>query len=168
MSLMDTATNSAPSSKPLTTHSCQRCAVRKIRCDKQKPCGACVKHNLECEYRMLPPPRRKKKRNRNEILVGRLKQYDRLLQQKDVDPGALPKAPSHHTSSLTTNGGILINEGTSPLQTPDPTIAQRLGVIPQTQLLHDRNRSKYLDKFVYYDARLCVANHHPVVFGQKW
>lgn len=166
--MMDTATNSAPLSKPATTHSCQRCAVRKIRCDKQQPCGACVRHNFVCEYRMLPPPRRKKKPDRNKILIGRLEQYERLLHRKGVDPGASPKAPSQHTSSLTTNGSGLATKDTSPLQRPDPTIAQPVGVIPQTQLLHDQNRSKYLDKFVYHDACLCVADHCSVVCGQEW
>ena len=163
---MDTATNSAPASKPATTHSCQRCAVRKIRCDKQQPCGACVRHKVECEYRMLPPPRRKRKRDRNEVLSGRLEQYERTLHQKGVDPGVLSKAPSHHTSSLTTNGSGLATKDESPLQIPDPTSDQSVGVVPQTQLLHDQNRSKYLEKFVYHDTCFCVADHCSVLCGQ--
>lgn len=133
-------------------YSCQRCAARKIRCDKQQSRGACVRHNVECEYRILPRARRKKKPDRNEILVGRLEQYEKLLHQKGVDQGALAKAPNYYTSSLTINESRPTTKDTPPLQLPEPTTSQPLGFVSQTQLLHDQNRSKYLEKFVYRDA----------------
>ena len=150
---MEADRSSAPSSKPATTHSCQRCAVRKIRCDKQQPCAACVKADARCEPRVVRPPRRKRGLNRNEILSGRLAQYEKLLQQKDVGPVGLTRTPGHNASSLTTNGTVSTTKERSPSQAPDVPPAQPLGVGSRPQLLHDKGRSKYIDKFVYHNAR---------------
>lgn len=166
---MDADTSPAPSSKPAATHSCQRCAVRKIRCNKQRPCNACVKANAECEQRVIRPPQRRKRANRNEILSGRLAQYERLLQQKDTVQNASTETPDHKiSSSLTTNESISTTKDSSPLQTPNAVIARPLRVSDDAQLLHDRGRSKYLDKLVYQSARILgIADCLSVVCGQE-
>ena len=152
---MDADTTSAPSSKPSTAHSCQRCAVRKIRCDKKRPCTACTKADAECEHRVIRPPQRRKRANRNEILNGRLAQYERLLQQKDAGQDALTETSDNKASpSLAINeSSSKIRDG-SPVQTPNTVIARPLRVSDDTQLLHDQGRSKYLDKLVYQNARV--------------
>lgn len=33
---------------------CNACKVKKIKCDKEMPCGSCVKHGWKCEYPPLP------------------------------------------------------------------------------------------------------------------
>lgn len=160
---MDTATNAAPSSKPMAKPSCHRCAVRKVKCDRQQPCGACVRQKTECEYRILPPTQPKRKRGREEILLERLAQYERLLPRKDVDrdassPHTFPKeqigkippgATDSPTSSLTANRSGPTIKDTSPLRVADSTAAHSLGIVYKAQLLHDQDRSKYLDNALW-------------------
>lgn len=155
---MDTVTHSPalPSRKPPTIHSCQRCAVRKIRCDKQQPCAACVRLKVECEYRILAPPKRKRKPDRNEVLVRRLEQCERSLRRKFDDSGAPLKAPPNPSnSSLTANGRDLASNEGAPLQIPDPPITGPSGNDPQKQLNRDHSRSKYHDESVNHHVCLC-------------
>ncbi|CAG8293551.1 unnamed protein product [Penicillium salamii] len=66
-------------------HSCMLCQRRKVRCDKQKPCGNCVKAKAECT--VIPQrPRGKRSAPRPESdLVGRLKRYEELLSRHGID-----------------------------------------------------------------------------------
>src|SRR5690606_26012663 len=56
---MDSATLAAMPSitfdlKKLKVYSsCLRCRVKKVKCDRKKPCSRCEKHNVECSYREL-------------------------------------------------------------------------------------------------------------------
>jgi hypothetical protein len=162
VSLMETASNSASSGKP--AHSCHRCAVRKVRCDKQQPCAACARHNVECEYRVLPTRRRRKKPDRNSISTGRLEQYGRPLHRKGSDAGEQARTSNRDTSSVNTNGSDLTTNNTFSSR----TTVQSMGAVPQAKLLHERQRSKYLDKFVYHDVCMCRADHLLVVCGKGW
>ena len=148
---MDTTADSVLSTKPAATHSCQRCAVRKTKCDKQQPCGACLRHNAECEYRSLSRPRRRKRIDRTDLLAKRLEQYERLLHQKEVDPGSSPKASGNNTSPLATSRGHTTDKDTLLLKKPNHSNAHPLSALPQDQVLvHDQGRSKYVDKYVCY------------------
>ena len=113
-----------------------------------------MRHNAECEYRMFPPPRRRKKPDRSEILHTRLERYGRILYQKDLDLDVLSNPPNRSASSFAADGkgGSLVTKDISSMQLPSPTTVQSSDDIPSAQLLYDQNRSKYLDRYVYLDA----------------
>ncbi|KAK7217338.1 hypothetical protein V2G26_005341 [Clonostachys chloroleuca] len=46
---------------PRASHACQRCRVKKAKCDQRQPCANCVKHFHECTYGL----RRRNGHNRN-------------------------------------------------------------------------------------------------------
>jgi hypothetical protein len=35
---------------PRASHACQRCRLKKAKCDQRQPCGNCTKHVQECTY----------------------------------------------------------------------------------------------------------------------
>jgi hypothetical protein len=95
------ATNASPPPKTFTriTFSCIRCAERKVKCDRRRPCSACTKHNVECVFNSSKPPRRKQKRVKVQVLSDRLNQYEALLQKHGIDRSELPDfAPPSHPS----------------------------------------------------------------------
>ncbi|KAL2430873.1 Aurofusarin cluster transcription factor aurR2 [Exophiala dermatitidis] len=81
---MDLSRGAPAPPKIRISHSCERCAMRKVKCDAVQPvCTACQRHNAECKYRILAPRQRRKKTDRSQVLLGRFKQYGRPLEQKD-------------------------------------------------------------------------------------
>lgn len=72
------------------TFACIRCAERKVKCDRQRPCSACTKHNVECIFNTTKPPRKKYKRVKVQALADRLSQYENLLREYGVDTSSLP------------------------------------------------------------------------------
>jgi hypothetical protein len=87
------------------TFSCIRCGERKVKCDRQRPCNACVKHNADCVYAPSKPSgaRKKHKRVKVQVLTDRLNQYEALLQKHGIVRSELettvgqqmPSRPSH-------------------------------------------------------------------------
>lgn len=51
---------------PRASHACERCRVKKAKCDQRQPCSNCVKHFQECIYG-LP---RQSGRNRDSAAPG--------------------------------------------------------------------------------------------------
>jgi hypothetical protein len=88
-----------PKTSTRLTFSCIRCAERKVKCDRQRPCSACTKHNTECVFN-TKPPKRKQKRVKVQVLSDRLNQYEELLQKHGIDRSELPNfaAPLRHSS----------------------------------------------------------------------
>jgi hypothetical protein len=81
--------NSSPSSAsaggaPPRAHACVLCQQRKVKCSRETPCSACIKSRVECVYRDPAPPRRRKRRNPEDVLLARLKRYEELLQNAGV------------------------------------------------------------------------------------
>lgn len=67
-------------------HSCLLCQRRKVRCDKQKPCGNCVKANAECTVVPLRPRgKRNTPKPRGRDLAERLKKYEELMTRHGLD-----------------------------------------------------------------------------------
>jgi len=100
------ATTSLPTSgHKRPTFSCIRCAERKVKCDRQRPCAGCVKSNVECIFNPVQPPKQRNKRVKVKVLTDRLKQYEALLQEKGIDPGNLPnQTDSRPQSQLLMHG----------------------------------------------------------------
>jgi hypothetical protein len=74
------------------TFSCVRCAERKVKCDRQRPCNACVKHNVDCVFNLVQPPRKRHKRVNVSVLTDKLKHCEALLQEQGINPRRLPDA----------------------------------------------------------------------------
>lgn len=71
-------------------HSCILCQRRKVRCDKQKPCGNCAKANAECT---VIPQQPRGKRNLAKLhgkdLLERLKRYEELMTKNGIEFGSI-------------------------------------------------------------------------------
>ncbi|KAI4960383.1 hypothetical protein J4E86_002005 [Alternaria arbusti] len=88
------------------TFSCIRCAERKVKCDRQRPCAGCVKGNVECIFNPVQPPKQRNKRVKVKVLTDRLKQYEALLQEKGIDPGNLPNQTDSRPKSQPLMHGV--------------------------------------------------------------
>ena len=140
----DMSTTATPtSSRP--TYSCIRCAERKVKCDRQKPCSACVKHNVDCAFNINQPPRKRHKRV--QILTDRLKHYEALLQEQGINANQLPDTPSSGHDRVPND-----TSSTAPevqLQTPssiDSDPAQHPARYQKSQVVHGQGRSKFVEK----------------------
>ena len=67
------------------TFACVRCSDRKVKCDRQDPCNACVRHNAPCIFRQPKPPRRRRAAFKDEP-ADVLKRYEALLRANGIDP----------------------------------------------------------------------------------
>lgn len=145
------ATTSTPDSlnaPSRPTFACIRCADRKVKCDRQRPCSTCVKHNVECVFNPVQPPRKRHMRVNTQILTDRLKHYEALLQEKGVDPRKLPDT-SHseqHQKPSRTEPDIS-NE--AQLQTPSSIESPPNRSINKTQVVHGQGRSQFVDNSLW-------------------
>ena len=155
-------TASASSSIPnRPTYSCIRCAERKVKCDRQRPCSTCVKRNVDCVFNPSQAPRKRHRRVKEQILTDRLRHYEALLQQQGLDPSKLPvpvpdTVPDTITDNLPDTPDSNPRRGSSQtvaavpeesqLQTPSSIESEPSGCVNKTQLLHGQGRFKFVDK----------------------
>lgn len=83
---MEPSPSSSGTSSMKYTFACVSCSERKVKCNRQSPCSACIRHKVPCTFRAPKPPRRRRKLNRAELKDERLKRYEVLLQEKGIDP----------------------------------------------------------------------------------
>lgn len=136
--------SSSPSSRP--AYSCVRCSDRKVKCDRQKPCSACVKHNFQCVFRPLQPPRKRHKRVKDDIFNDRLKHYEALLQEQGIDPNGLPDISEPEQRRKPSRSEVAVPENGLQLPTPASITSELERSTTKTQLLHGQGRSKFVDK----------------------
>lgn len=151
----------APSSSNVPsrpTYACIRCANRKVKCDRQRPCSTCVKHNVDCVFNPSQPARRRHKRIKNQILTDRLIHCEALLQERGIDLNRLSETPdseAHRRSSQTaavlpeelqlqTHSLILPEE--SQLQTPSSIESGPSQCINKPQVVHGQGSFNFVDK----------------------
>lgn len=107
--------------------SCVVCQQRKVRCDKQKPCSNCVKAGVECRVVPPLPPRRRKKRLQERDLLERLKKYEDLLREHNInfdDPDHDPKRDAAHGEDVDELEHDFENLKTSPSEGLSPAESQ--------------------------------------------
>jgi hypothetical protein len=73
-----------PVPKPQRVLACVLCQQRKVKCDRQFPCGNCVKARVQCVPATLAP-RQRKRRYPERHLLERLRKYEDLLRQNNID-----------------------------------------------------------------------------------
>lgn len=164
--MANATSSSGLSSRP--TQACVRCSDRKVKCDRQKPCSACVKHNAECVFVPLRPPR--KRHRRVEILTDRLKQYQALLQEKGIDTAKLPDIPELQSRPKSGTPIATNAADTEELQLHTPTSIQSEpgGSVHKTQMVHGQGRSKFVEKYATTSSLLQCADIALVACGQEW
>lgn len=77
-------TSNEPSPRPQRVLACTSCQQRKLKCDRKFPCAKCVKSGLQC----IPAgsvPKVRRKRFAERELLDRLRHYENLLRQHNVD-----------------------------------------------------------------------------------
>ena len=55
---------------PRASHACQRCRLKRSKCDQRQPCANCIKHSEQCVYGL----RRRNGRNRNSCIPEQISQ----------------------------------------------------------------------------------------------
>ena len=141
------ATSASPSSSVPSrpTYSCIRCADRKVKCDRQSPCSACVKHNVDCVFKPSPPSRKRQKRVKDQVLTDRLRHYEALLQEQGIDPSKLPDTPDSEPRSRSSYTVAMVPKEFQ-LQTPSSTESEPSQFIHKAQVVQGQGRSKFVDK----------------------
>lgn len=84
-----------PRNLPRASHACQRCRIKKGRCNQQQPCSSCVRASASCFY---GEERRKRRKRNGDQPEGSLEQDDTRLQ---ATPGS---AISPDAGSITVRG----------------------------------------------------------------
>ena len=142
---MATAPSPSSSKPSRPTYSCIRCADRKVKCDQQRPCSACVKHNADCVFNPSRPPRKRQKRVKDQILTDRLKLYEALLQEQGIDPSKLPDTPISEPPRRSSHT-VTVAPEESQLQTPSSIESEPSRCIDKAQVVHGQGRSKFVEK----------------------
>jgi hypothetical protein len=129
-----------PPRKP--TFACVRCFERKVRCDKQNPCSACVRQNVQCIFR---PPKQSKRRQllASEDLVNeRLRRYEALLREKGIDPNQVPGPSLVEQPRDNSQFGI-----SGPLFQQVVSVSRPLSAIFKPQLVQGQKGTSLVDKY---------------------
>lgn len=70
-------------------HPCVLCQQRKIKCNRNEPCGNCAKAGVECISSATLPPRKRKRRFPEAELLARLRRYEHHLKSYGADIDAI-------------------------------------------------------------------------------
>lgn len=144
-------------------YSCIRCSDRKVKCDRQNPCGSCTKHDVKCEFRPLNARKPTKRARDDNPLRERMKKYEQLLKEQGIDPNVLPTPeslprdeetpdPASRTENSTSRTpeqepqmiDSRLNEAAVDLRTPD-SVGSEMVRITKTQLLQQGGLARFVD-----------------------
>jgi hypothetical protein len=139
------STGSRSTNKP----SCIRCAERKVKCDRQDPCTACIKHTSTCVFPDVHLPRKRQKRVHAVISTDeKVKRYEALLYKNGIDPNEpLERIGTRNNVLRGKERGSL--EESVPFPTPESTAttaSELIQSLTTTQLLHDQRHSIFVGK----------------------
>ncbi|KPI44268.1 putative transcriptional regulatory protein [Cyphellophora attinorum] len=137
------------------TFACVRCSERKVKCDRQEPCVACVRHSAECIFKAPKPPRRRKNYSKEET-VEQLKRYETLLRVNGIDPTLKDHPLGPHQTSEDS-----VKDGSPPMVSPQ-SVEQAISQMPtpasvssdvrssfKPQLLQGQNGMKFVDNSLW-------------------
>ena len=127
------------------TYSCIRCADRKVKCDRQRPCSACVKHKVDCVFNPWQPPRKRHKHVKDQILTDRLKHYEGLLREQGIDPSKLPGTPDSEPHRRSSHPAAAVPKDVQ-FQTPSSIESEPNQYVNKTQVVHGQGRTQFVDK----------------------
>lgn len=117
-----------PANAPPKLLSCVSCRARKVKCNKEFPCGPCTRGGVECVF----PARkrnRKPRQTRQTELLDRLAKLEEIVGK--VDPvamtgleGANSGPPLQPTPTAVVSQAVSRVQQTSPLETASPSTAK--------------------------------------------
>src|SRR5690349_21422327 len=99
---MDSSSSTLGTSSHRSSFACLRCSERKVKCNRQNPCSACIKHKVQCIFRAPKPPRRQRTPAITEAWEERLRRYETLLRENGIDPDNT-RAPASHPGDQNPN-----------------------------------------------------------------
>ena len=70
--------------KPQRILACVLCQQRKVKCDRKFPCAHCVRNGVQC-VPATAAPRQRRRRFAERELLERLRYYESLLRQNNVE-----------------------------------------------------------------------------------
>ncbi|MCJ1396413.1 hypothetical protein MMC18_009303, partial [Xylographa bjoerkii] len=127
-------------------------------CDRQRPCSACVKHNVDCVFNPSQPPQKRHKRVKDQILTDRLRRYEALLQEKGIDPRKLPDTPVSKPRRRSSHTAAVVPDE-SQLQTPSSIDSEPSQCVNKTQIVHGQGRFNFVDNSLW--TRVVEEFHNP-------
>ncbi|KAK7423029.1 hypothetical protein QQX98_001319 [Neonectria punicea] len=137
---------SLPSSVPSKPNfACIRCAERKVKCDRQRPCSACVNHKVDCVFQPPRPPRRRRRQVKDQILTDRLRYYETLLHEKGIEPTKLSDPQPASSPSQTE---IVVPKEFHP-HTPASVESEASGSVSKSQVIHGQGRSMFVNNSLW-------------------
>lgn len=77
--------SSRAAEKPHRVLACVLCQQRKVKCDREFPCSNCVKAGAQCVPAAALAPRQRRRRFPERELLERLRYYEGLLRQNNID-----------------------------------------------------------------------------------
>lgn len=104
--------------KPQRVLACLSCQQRKVKCNRRFPCTNCVKNRTQCIQATLATRKRRRKYPEN-VLMERLRKYEDILRQNDIEFDALPKEPSEQTRPNDVRGDDESDDGSMKSSTMD-------------------------------------------------
>ncbi|KAI1759696.1 fungal-specific transcription factor domain-containing protein [Hypoxylon sp. FL1150] len=93
---MASATKASAGGKPPRQNpgaACQQCRIRKLRCDRQKPCAGCLDSGVPCQTDSTPP-QRGPKRGHLKVLRSRIAALEQRMGERDLGAGLFTPAAS--------------------------------------------------------------------------
>jgi Fungal Zn(2)-Cys(6) binuclear cluster domain len=135
-------------------YSCIRCAARKVKCDRQNPCNACLKHGADCVFQPSPATEKPSKRVKRQVLANRIRHYEGLLHAHGIDPSKLSDTSDKEASSkIAQTNPMTLTESmvhTMPITSKKPQ-SSSTEFMPSrdadvTQVVHRQGRSAFVEK----------------------
>ncbi|KAK2808467.1 hypothetical protein FQN50_004675 [Emmonsiellopsis sp. PD_5] len=126
-------------SRPVMPYSCVLCYQRKVKCDKRDPCSSCTRSGAACVFRAPAPPRRRKGKTTEGILLARLRKYEEIIRKHGINIENVDSAFAQSDAYTDT-----------PVNTSLP-IRPKNGVKEDTDLgllVGEEGKSKYFDRLV--------------------
>lgn len=118
--------------------SCRLCHQRKVKCDRNDPCGYCSRRKDACVYEIPPPPKRRKRADEGDNGQSQLR--------SKLDDN-LPTPPGTETALSVTAQATEYNQ----ISTVSDAIREacKNKAALDGRLISNQGRTRYLDKYVF-------------------
>ncbi|RDW67549.1 hypothetical protein BP6252_08945 [Coleophoma cylindrospora] len=131
-----------------STFACVRCAERKVKCDRQRPCSACVNHKVECIFQPPRTPQRSRRRIKDQILTDRLRYYETLLRDQGINPKKLSDTRGSDAQRRP-NETVAVAPKESHASTPSAVESEASESVSKTQVIQGQGRAMFVDNSLW-------------------
>ncbi len=110
--------------------SCECCAKRKVKCNKEQPCSNCIKYNELCCYVERKTPLKRRRENRpNDGIVERLRNVESIL-AKVQETQSCTHVPSNATVCVSSAAGYIPTDDCDGIETSQKGLRTEAGKSP--------------------------------------